>query len=488
MAAAWPQAAWPQEQQAKRPKLPPGTILVNDVHAKLSSARVFQIVQPETLDEVRKAFALAKAEERAICIAGGRHSMGGQPFVADGVLIDTRKLNRVLFLDTGRGLLEVESGVTWPQILEHLVAAQRGSEKQWTFAQKQSGADRFTIGGCLSANIHGSGLTLPPFIADVESFKLLTARGNLVQCSRSDNPELFRLAIGGYGLFGFVYAVTLRLVARRKLERLVEIRDAKGLGEVFVERIRDGCLYGDFQCSVDDRSPEFLRRGVLSCYRPVADDAPIALAPRQLYGADWLEQLYLAHTDKAEAFRRLSSHYHSASGEIAWSDELQMSFYADNYHRQLDRRFASPHRGTESMAEIYCELGALEAFLADAAATARREKFEIIQGSVRLIERDTESFLAWARKPYACVSFHVHVDHTTSGSIRAGDAFRRLIDLGIRYGGSYYPTYHRYALRRQVEACFPQFADFLKLKRKYDPAELFQSDWYRHYRRMFFGG
>ena len=51
--------------------------------------------------------------------------------------------------------------------------------------------------------------------------------------------------------------------------------------------------------------------------------------------------------------------------------------------------------------------------------------------------------------------------------------------------GSYYPTYHRFATRRQVEAAFPRFPEFLKLKRKYDPGETFQSDWYRHYRSMF---
>ena len=38
-----------------------------------------------------------------------------------------------------------------------------------------------------------------------------------------------------------------------------------------------------------------------------------------------------------------------------------------------------------------------------------------------------------------------------------------------------------------MRAAFPQFTDFLKLKRKYDPGELFQSDWYRHYKKMFFG-
>ena len=60
-----------------------------------------------------------------------------------------------------------------------------------------------------------------------------------------------------------------------------------------------------------------------------------------------------------------------------------------------------------------------------------------------------------------------------------------LIDIGLRYGGSYYPTYHRHATRAQVEACFPQMREFLALKRKHDPDELFQSDWYRHYRGMF---
>jgi hypothetical protein len=46
-------------------------------------------------------------------------------------------------------------------------------------------------------------------------------------------------------------------------------------------------------------------------------------------------------------------------------------------------------------------------------------------------------------------------------------------------------TYHRYASRMQVEGCYPQFAEFLELKRKYDPEERFQSDWYRHYKTIF---
>ena len=103
----------------------------------------------------------------------------------------------------------------------------------------------------------------------------------------------------------------------------------------------------------------------------------------------------------------------------------------------------------------------------------------------KLSAGDRETFLAWARKPYACVIFNLHIEHTSAGRARARDAFRRLIDIGITHGGSYYPTYHRHALRQQVEACYPQFSAFLAEKRRHDPHERFQSDWYRHYKTMF---
>ena len=93
---------------------------------------------------------------------------------------------------------------------------------------------------------------------------------------------------------------------------------------------------------------------------------------------------------------------------------------------------------------------------------ARAAELNIVYGTVRLIEQDNESFLPWARRPYACVIFNVHVEHATRGLIRAGDVFRRLIDIGLRYGGSYYPTYHRHALKRQLVAGYPQFPQFLR--------------------------
>jgi FAD/FMN-containing dehydrogenase len=413
--------------------------------------------------------------------------MGSQAFADDGVLVDTRKLAKVLAFDMERGLIEVEAGMQWPALLDALHQAQAGREQQWAFNQKQTGADRLTMGGSLSANMHGRGLTLPPFISDLESFKLVNARGQLVNCSRSENDELFRLAIGGYGLFGVVYSVTLRLVPRRKLERVVEVRTIEGLAAAFADRIRDGFLYGEFQYAIDDKSPDFLRRGVFSCYRPVTDERAVPATQRELGEADWAQLLYLAHADKSGAFKRYANYCLATNGQLYWSDDLQMSIYPDNYHREVDRKTGAANRATEVITEIYCEREALEAFMSEVRNYALRERTEVIYGTVRLIEQDRESFLAWARRPYAGVTFHVHVERTSTGLIRAADAFRALIDIGLRYGGSYYPTYHRYAVRRQIDACFPQFQDFLKLKRKYDPTELFQSDWYRHYKKMYFG-
>ena len=85
------------------------------------------------------------------------------------------------------------------------------------------------------------------------------------------------------------------------------------------------------------------------------------------------------------------------------------------------------------------------------------------------------------------MNFNIHVSHSQDGLADAAMAFRSLIDLAINHGGSYYLTYHRYATRDQVERCYPGLRELLELKLKYDPSEVFQSEWYRHYKKMLLG-
>jgi FAD/FMN-containing dehydrogenase len=307
--------------------------------------------------------------------------------------------------------------------------------------------------------------------------------GRTHKCSRQENYELFRLAIGGYGLFGVIAHVTLRLHPRRKLERVVRIADLCDLTALFEERIRDGFLYGDFQFMTDRDSDGFLRRGVFSCYRPAAAVAPLPPSHRELSGDDWKRLLYLAHTDRKRAFEVYSSHYLATDGQLYWSDTHQLSVYLDDYHRELDGRLGA--RGSEMITEVYVPREQLAAFMERTRADFREHAAELIYGTIRLIERDEESFLAWAGERYACVVFNLHVAHTPAGIEKAKEDFRRLIERTIDHHGSFYLTYHRWATREQALACYPQMPEFLRLKRKYDPAETFQSDWYRHYRAMF---
>jgi FAD/FMN-containing dehydrogenase len=483
LAAAGALASWPAA--CARPWREPYATWVNDVHAQLSLTAVRREVPVDTPRAVRRAIRAARDEGAAISIAGGRHSMGGQPFGADTVLLDTTGLRRVLAFDPERGLVEAEAGIQWPELMDALLDAQRGRPRPWGIVQKQTGADRLTLGGALAANVHGRGLTLPPFVADVESFVLVDAEGEARRVSRQEHPELFRLAIGGYGLFGVITAVTLRLAPRRKLQRLVEVRTVDGLVPAFERRIAEGYLFGDFQYATDPASDDFLHAGVFSCYRPVDDATPMPETQAELSVDDWHRLLYLSHADKTRAFREYAAYYLSTSGQLYWSDTHQRSLYLPNYHATLDRQLRAPARGTEMITEIYVPRAALPRFMADAREDFRTERVEVIYGTIRLIEPDAETVLAWARQPWACVIFNLHVTHTTAGIEHASQAFRRLIDHGLRYGGSYYLTYHRWATRPQVEAAHPRLVELLRAKRRYDPEERFQSEWYRHYRTMF---
>lgn len=458
---------------------------VNDVHSQLNPTRVHDVISVDSLEAIQGTIRKAGREGKTVSIAGGRHAMGAQQFGTGTVLIDTTTLNHVLNFDHHEGTIEVEAGIQWPELIEYLLTAQKSQPSQWGIVQKQTGADRLSIGGAVAANVHGRGLRLKPIIADVESLALVDGYGNLHTCTRQENAELFRLVVGGYGLFGFVYAVTLHLGPRRKVQRVVETLNVDDLMSAFQKRIADGFLYGDFQFSCDDKSDDFLRKGVFSCYRPVDDNTPIPHGQKELSTRDWQDLIDLGHTAKGEAFQRYADHYLATSGQLYWSDTHQLSTYLDDYHRSLDQRLGTKYPATEIITEIYIPRQTLMEFMDEVRDDFRKNDVNVIYGTIRLIERDEESFLAWAKEPYACIIFNLHTVHTPEGLEHSAAAFRRLINMAIHRGGSYYLTYHKYATREQVLACYPQFPEFLRLKKRYDPEQRFQSDWYRHYRRMF---
>ena len=462
----------------------PAGELVNDIHSRLNATRVSSVHRPACAAQLQETIARTDPS-RPFAIAGGRHAMGGQQFLSDGLLIDTSAMRRVLALDAESGIVEVEAGIQWPELIEWLVREQAGRPAQWGIRQKQTGADRLSIGGALSANVHGRGLAFPPFIADVESFTLVDPQGRLRQCSRAENADLFALAIGGYGLFGAIATVRLRLMPRTRLERQVRIASLREVAAAMDSRAAEGFLFGDGQFAIDPDSDRFLDACVFSCYRALPDHAEMPAAKRELSDDDWRALLLLAHERPDQVFDRYAGYYLTTDGQRYWSDTHQLAAYIDDYHTAIDRQLRAPIAATEMISEVYVPRGALPELMQRLRADFRENGVRLIYGTVRAIEPDAESFLPWARERWLCTVMNFHVEHSETGIARARADFGRLFDHALALGGSFFLTYHRWADRKQVLRAYPRFPQFLAEKRRFDPKGRFRSDWYDHYAALF---
>jgi len=156
-------------------------IWVNDIHSQLNRTRVRELLLPRSRNELAEIVRSASRKGLPISVSGCRHSMGGQQFATDSICIDTRPLARVISFDQERGLIEAEGGIQWPKLIRTYLDAQQENAKQWGIAQKQTGADTFTLGGSLSSNVHGRGLAMKPLIANIESFTLINADGKSIR-------------------------------------------------------------------------------------------------------------------------------------------------------------------------------------------------------------------------------------------------------------------------------------------------------------------
>lgn len=464
-------------------------IWVNDVHSRLTPTRVKQILRPTSRAELLAELRRSLRAPGGISLAGGRHSMGAQAFGTDSMHFDLTGVNQIGDLDSTTGIVEVEPGAYWPDLMQALDARQAGEEFPWCIRQKQTGADQLTLGGGLAANIHGRGLSFAPFVQDIESFTLLTASGEEINCSREEHPDWFALTIGGYGLFGAVTSMKLRLMRRGVMRRVVVLETMDQIPSLVEQRIAEGFLYGDFQFSTASETEGFLHEGVFSSYQPV-EMSPLTLesveANASLSTEMWKQLITLAHFDKARAFQVYTEVYRTTDGQLYASDRQQMSTYLPDYHDVVAAAAAENAVGQSLViTELYVPRDRLLAFMDAVRDDLRRHAVDLVYGVVRWIEPDRETFLPWARDRMACVIFNLNVRHDESGRAKAAEDFRRLIDRALEQGGAFYLTYHSHATREQVVTAYPNFPAFLVEKQQHDPQDVWRSDWYRHYQKLF---
>lgn len=128
--------------------------------------------------------------------------------IRSGKPFDASRLNRILGLDAVHGLLEVQGAAAWHAIAAELRPGDARAKVRTTMP---------TVGESVARNAAGPDGT--PAINHVSSLTVVTPDGELRRVSRERNRDLFALVVGGYGLFGTVYSITLRIAT---LARAVE--------------------------------------------------------------------------------------------------------------------------------------------------------------------------------------------------------------------------------------------------------------------------
>jgi FAD/FMN-containing dehydrogenase len=191
--------------------------------------------------------------------------MGGQSLLRDGWLLDMQPL-RGVELDRANRVMRVGAGATWRDVIPVLNAA------GFAPTVMQSNHD-FTVGGSLSVNCHGWHTNSEPVAGTVLSLRLLTADGDVVACGPQDNPELFRLALGGYGMFGVILEADIAVVPNvlfRKPE--FDSVPTADYARSFAQRVYESgspVEMADGRLSVDRDS--FLDEAIIATFTPLPD-------------------------------------------------------------------------------------------------------------------------------------------------------------------------------------------------------------------------
>ncbi len=110
-----------------------------------------------------------------------------------------------------------------------------------------------------------------------------------------------------------------------------------------------------------------------------------------------------------------------------------------------------------------------------------RHRANLLNVTVRGVNEDGDAFLRYADQAmFAFVMLFVQ-EITAEGEERMQALTRELIDAALEREGRYYLPYRLHATPEQFHRAYPQARDFFAAKRKHDPGELFQNQFYRTY-------
>jgi decaprenylphospho-beta-D-ribofuranose 2-oxidase len=162
-----------------------------------------RVYRPEKLRDAARI--VTSAREMSLITRGLGRSYGDASVNGAGGVVNLRKLNRLLSFDDETGILQCEGGVPYAEIIDFALPRN-------FFPAVTPGTRFVTIGGAIAADVHGKNHHQDgSFASCLIDFRLLTASGEVLTCSRAQNPHVFWATLGGMGLTGVVLDASFRL-------------------------------------------------------------------------------------------------------------------------------------------------------------------------------------------------------------------------------------------------------------------------------------
>ena len=469
--AMLPPAALPWSQRG-------GTL--NDASC-LNRTPVYGVVKIRTEDDVHAALRFAREQGLTASIAGVRHSMGGQAFAAGAVVLDMTAFNRIALDASGR-TLTVQSGATWHDIQDIL-------HPRFAVRAMQS-TDIFTVGGSIAVNAHGMDHTAGSVGRTIRAMRVMLADGSVVRVSRTEHADLFRLVVGGYGLFGVILDAELQVtdnVLYRSERRLLDYR---AFPSVFARDIAPdpaiGLMYGHL--STARRS--LLQEMLLYTYRRV-DHAVLDLPPlgevsrvplrRLVFNlaklgalpmeAKWFAEKYLEPRLESCLVSRTQA---QAEGEACLVSRKQPMHDSVRY---LKNGLAGE---TDVLHEYFVPPEQFVAFVDGLRGIVRAAGANLLNASVRVVHAE-DTVLTYAPTDMFAIVLYVNQSADAGGNARMRRLTADLVDLAARHGGIFFLPYQLHYSAEQLARSYPHIGDFFAAKRQWDPTGLFTNTFYERF-------
>jgi FAD/FMN-containing dehydrogenase len=450
------------------PTIPPG--FANDA-SRLNLTKVQQIWDiPTDTDQAEQQLAellsVARREHLPVSIAGAKHSMGGHTIAPDGIVINMRPFRAMRLNDT-KDRLHVQAGAFWDDIIPYL------DERGCSVAVMQSNSS-FSVGGSISVNCHGWQFDRPPIASTVESFRLMKADGSIVTCSRYENADLFSLVLGGYGLFGVILDVELRVVPNRRYR----------MEQFLIPATEALTTYDDHVKDRPDVEMVYARMSIVP--NPLFREVLLTAFIREEGEIPKLSDPDYATLQRAIFRGSAESDY---GKELRWSAETKLQPWLSKKvvsRNQLlnEKTSALQNRSatsTDILHEYFLPRAGVVGFVDELRSIIPKHNCDLLNVTVRSVNEDHDSFLRYADQPMIAFVMLFQQPLTDDAEAKMQALTREFIDSALSRGGRYYLPYRPHATLNQFHQAYPQAVRFFELKRHHDPDELFRNQFFRRY-------